>query len=183
MPGLGNYSASAFDDDEDDRYWFGVSDFLEPARIELGDLKTGKREPLKSEPTFFKADGLQAAAVFHRVASDGTRIPYFQVARKDLALDGNHPVLLTGYGGFEVPVLPRYDASVGAAWLEAGGRLRGGQHPGRRGIRAGLAPGGHQAQPPAGLRRLHRGGRGPHPAQGDPAPQAWGSRAAPTAAC
>ncbi len=130
VPGLGNYSVSAFDDDEDDRYWFGVSDFLEPARIELGDLKTSKREPLKSEPTFFKADGLQAQQFFTE-SRDGTRIPYFQVARKDLTLDGSHPVLLTGYGGFEVPVLPRYDASVGAAWLEQGGvyvvaNIRGG---------------------------------------------------------
>ena len=150
VPGLGNYDASAFDDEEGDRYWFGLNDFLEPARIDLGDLESGKREPLKSAPAFFKAEGLESQQFF-AVSKDGTRIPYFQVGRKDLPLDGSHPVLLTGYGGFEIPMLPQYDPAVGAAWLEKGGRLCGGQHSRRRRIRAGLAPGRGQAAAPAGV--------------------------------
>ena len=141
-PGLGSYDAYAFDDEEDDRYWFGVGDFLEPARIELGDLKASKREPLKSEPTFFKSEGLESRQFF-AVSKDGTRIPYFQVAKKDLPLDGSHPVLLTGYGGFEMPLLPRYDPSVGSAWLEAGGvyvvaNIRGGGEYGPAWHQAGV---------------------------------------------
>jgi prolyl oligopeptidase len=130
VPGLGSYGASAVDDDEDDRYWFNAADFLEPNRLEIGDLQTGKREPLKSGPVFFKSAGLEAKQFF-ATSRDGTRIPYFQVARKDVALDGTSPVLLTGYGGFEVSLLPYYDASAGAAWLEDGGvfvlaNIRGG---------------------------------------------------------
>jgi prolyl oligopeptidase len=142
VPGLGSYSANAFDDEEGDRYWFGVSDFLEPAGLELGDLRGGKRQRLKSGPVFFSSDGLEAKQFF-TTSKDGTRIPYFQVARKELALDGNNPVLLTGYGGFEIPLLPSYNASVGAAWLEQGGvyvvaNIRGGGEYGPTWHKAGL---------------------------------------------
>jgi prolyl oligopeptidase len=52
-------------------------------------------------------------------------------------------VLLTGYGGFEVPMLPGYSATVGAAWLEAGGayvlaNIRGGGEYGPAWHQAGL---------------------------------------------
>jgi prolyl oligopeptidase len=142
LPGLGNYSAFAFDDEEDDRYLFGVGDFLAPARLELGDLASGKLEPLKSEPAFFQAEGLDSRQFF-AVSRDGTRIPYFQIASKELALDGCQPVLLTGYGGFEISLLPRYDPSVGAAWLEAGGvhvvaNIRGGGEYGPAWHQAGV---------------------------------------------
>ena len=142
VPALGSYNAYAVDDEEDDRYWFGVSDFLEPSSIELGDLRTGKRERLKSGPAFFKSDGLETKQFF-TTSKDGTRIPYFQIARKDLPLDGSHPVLLTGYGGFEVPLLPGYNPSVGAAWLEQGGvyvvaNIRGGGEYGPTWHKAGL---------------------------------------------
>jgi prolyl oligopeptidase len=62
---------------------------------------------------------------------DGTRVPYFQVMRKDRALDGTAPTLLYGYGGFEVTLEAEYKPLVGAGWLERGGvyvqaNIRGG---------------------------------------------------------
>ncbi len=68
----------------------------------------------------------------HFVASkDGTRVPYFEIAPKDLKLDGSHRTLLYGYGGFEVSLQPSYSGSVGRAWLSRGGvyviaNIRGG---------------------------------------------------------
>jgi prolyl oligopeptidase len=61
---------------------------------------------------------------------DGTRVPMFITRRRDLALDGNNPTLLYGYGGFDVSMTPGYSTAV-AAWLERGGvyavaNLRGG---------------------------------------------------------
>jgi prolyl oligopeptidase len=58
-------------------------------------------------------------------------VPYFQVGRNNLALNGANPTLLYGYGGFEIPMLPTYNAGVGSAWLERGGvyvlaNIRGG---------------------------------------------------------
>ncbi|HEY5290284.1 MAG TPA: prolyl oligopeptidase family serine peptidase, partial [Caulobacteraceae bacterium] len=65
------------------------------------------------------------------VSSDGTRIPYFLVHRRDLLLDGSTPTLMTAYGGFQVSNTPYYSAATGKLWLERGGayvlaNIRGG---------------------------------------------------------
>ncbi len=39
-------------------------------------------------------------------SKDGTQISMFIVAKKDVVLDGNNPVLLYGYGGFDVSLTP-----------------------------------------------------------------------------
>src|SRR5690606_21431531 len=88
------------------------------------------------------ASGLQVSQ-HEAVSADGTRVPYFQVARKDLALDGSNPTLLNGYGGFEVSRLPSYSGSVGRGWLSQGGvyvlaNIRGGGEFGPAWHRAAL---------------------------------------------
>ena len=71
------------------------------------------------------------------VSDDGTRIPYFVVAPdSDVPADG-WPTLLYGYGGFEIPMLPNYNAGIGSSWLERGGtyvlaNIRGGGEFGPR---------------------------------------------------
>jgi prolyl oligopeptidase len=135
-PGQGTLGVSAVDDDADaasggDDYWLTISDFLTPTtlyRVRLDDRSAP--QPLKALPAFFDTSGL-AISQHEAISKDGTRVPYFQVARRDLKLDGRHPTLLYGYGGFEVSMLPSYGAGVGAAWLEQGGiyvlaNIRGG---------------------------------------------------------
>ena len=79
-------------------------------------------EMLKQAPARFDAAGLMIAQ--HNAASvDGEKIPYFQVARADLPLDGSNLCLLIGYGGYQISSLPYYGASVGKLWLERGGVL------------------------------------------------------------
>jgi prolyl oligopeptidase len=53
-------------------------------------------------------------------SQDGTRIPYFLTGRKNVPLNGDHPTLLYGYGGFSNSLTPRYRADL-PAWLELGG--------------------------------------------------------------
>src|ERR1700742_1696433 len=53
------------------------------------------------------------------------------VSRQAIKMDGNNVTLLTGYGGFEIPMLRGYNSTMGAAWLERGGvyvlaNIRGG---------------------------------------------------------
>src|SRR5262249_56729211 len=43
-------------------------------------------------------------------SKDGTRIPMFLVYRKGLVLDSKKPILLTGYGGFNVSLTPGFRA-------------------------------------------------------------------------
>ncbi|HRV07674.1 MAG TPA: prolyl oligopeptidase family serine peptidase, partial [Acidobacteriota bacterium] len=67
-----------------------------------------------------------------------------------LERDGRNPTLLYGYGGFEIPMVPRYSPVTGAAWLERGGvyvvaNIRGGGEFGSRWHQAALKKNRHKA--------------------------------------
>lgn len=72
---------------------------------------------------------------------DGTAVPYFVLHRADLPLDQPRPTLVTGYGGFNVALLPTFLNHV-APFIEAGGvyvhiNLRGGAEYGKHWHEAG----------------------------------------------
>lgn len=129
LPGLGSWTVDPFDANESDQYWLEAADFTQPARLELADLKSPRREALKSMPAFFDAAALETLQYF-ATSRDGTRVPYFVVAKKGLTMDGNTPVLMTAYGGFEISYTPFYDGAMGSAWLDKGAfvlaNIRGG---------------------------------------------------------
>jgi prolyl oligopeptidase len=54
------------------------------------------------------------------ISKDGSRVPVFVVHRKDMKLDGNNPVLLTAYGGFQSGIKPGYYGFY-APFIQAGG--------------------------------------------------------------
>ena len=75
-------------------------------------------------------------------AKDKTRIPMFLFHKKGLKLDGSNPVLLTGYGGFDLSTTPAY-WPLFVVWVEHGGivadaNLRGGGEFGEEWHRAGM---------------------------------------------
>ena len=128
-PEFGQLSLGAVDEESDD-YFLSVTDFLTPTSLYYGTLGQPSRELLKQLPSFFKTDGLEVSQ-HEAVSTDGTRIPYFQVSRRGLALDGTAPTLLNAYGGFQISETPSYSAGRGVAWLERGGvfvlaNIRGG---------------------------------------------------------
>ncbi len=129
-PTFGTVKIEEIDSNESDDYFMTASDFLTPTTLYLGTADQEKRETLKSLPAFFNSEGLEISQ--HEVASkDGTKIPYFQVSKKNLKLDGKNPTLLYGYGGFDVSMIPQYAPSIGSAWLNRGGvyilsNIRGG---------------------------------------------------------
>ncbi|HNX95480.1 MAG TPA: prolyl oligopeptidase family serine peptidase [Holophaga sp.] len=140
-PDMGSVSVSGVDADASDDYFMDVTDFLTPATLCMGRVG-GKPETLKSAPAFFDASRCEISQHFV-TSKDGTRVPYFQVSPKGLKLDGSHPTLLGGYGGFEVSEIPYYSGALGKAWLEKGGvyvlaNIRGGGEYGPRWHQAAL---------------------------------------------
>jgi len=115
--------------------------FLEPPSLNI--IAPAKApQLLKQLPPRFDASGL-IVTQHEAVADDGVRIPYFQVGRKDLPLDGSTPTILYGYGGFLISLLPTYSMGVGKAWLERGGayvvaNIRGGGEFGSTWHKAGI---------------------------------------------
>jgi prolyl oligopeptidase len=76
------------------------------------------------------------------ISKDHTRVPMFLTHRKDLELNGRHPTLLYGYGGFNISLPPLF-APTRLAWLEQGGvfaqaNLRGGTEYGEDWHQAGI---------------------------------------------
>lgn len=147
-PAIGTVAVSAVDEDESDAVWLTATDFLTPTTLSLVQIGQAP-EKLKSNPVFF--DGAKAVVEQHFATSkDGTRVPYFLVRPKDLALGGKAPTLLYGYGGFEISLTPTYSGGVGKGWLEKGGvyalaNIRGGGEYGPRWHQAALKANRHKA--------------------------------------
>lgn len=140
-PAFGSLAIAAVDEHASNEYFLTVTDFLTPTTLMYGQIGA-EPEPIKQLPAFFADEGLAISQHF-ATSKDGTRVPYFQVARGDLALDGDNPTLLYGYGGFEISLTPTYNASVGRGWLSQGGvyvvaNIRGGGEYGPRWHQAAL---------------------------------------------
>ncbi len=141
-PTLSTISVVDTDPDHSDEYWLDVTGFLAPSSLERGVLGSTPAETVKQEPAFFDASKFTVSQHFAS-SKDGTRVPYFEIAPKDIELDGSNRTLLYGYGGFEVSLLPRYSGSIGRAWLDRGGvyvvaNIRGGGEYGPRWHQAAL---------------------------------------------
>ncbi|MCO1575978.1 prolyl oligopeptidase family serine peptidase [Crossiella sp. SN42] len=68
-------------------------------------------------------------------SADGTRVPYYLLARTDLDRTEAQPTLVSAYGGFNIPKLPTFLGAL-TPWLRSGGiyvhaNLRGGSEYGR----------------------------------------------------
>ena len=140
-PAFGTVSVSAVDDETSDDYFLTVTDYLTPTTLMFGTVGSAP-EKLKQLPAFFNSDGLEITQNF-ATSKDGTRIPYFMVAKKGIEASGKNPTLLYGYGGFEISLTPGYSGGVGRAWLSEGGvyvvaNIRGGGEYGPRWHQAGL---------------------------------------------
>ena len=115
-------------------FHFGVTSFADSGSIWSHDLDSGRTAQVSRPGAQIDADDIETEQVFV-TSPDGTRVPVFVVHRRDVTPDGDRPVLLYGYGGFNIPVTPAFSA-LAAVWLERGGvyavaNLRGGGEYGR----------------------------------------------------
>jgi prolyl oligopeptidase len=115
--------------------------FTEPASSYLFDAASGKRSMWFRPSIPLDPAAFETRQVSYR-SKDGTRVPMFLVHKKGLRPDGQRPVLLYGYGGFNVAQTPGFRAPA-VVWAEQGGvfalaNIRGGGEFGERWHRAGM---------------------------------------------
>ncbi|MEQ1929104.1 MAG: prolyl oligopeptidase family serine peptidase [Parvularculaceae bacterium] len=110
-----------------------------------------KVERIAQAPAYYDASDVVVEQRF-ATSKDGTRVPYFIMAKKDVLAAGNAPTVQYGYGGFlaatlpvyyEDPARPQHGALGGKLWVSRGGvlvlsNIRGGSEYGPKWHQAGL---------------------------------------------
>jgi prolyl oligopeptidase len=139
LPDLGSVGGVSARADTPELF-YAFSTYLRPTTVYRYDLATRRTEPFRTVETPFDPSRYQTTQVFYP-SKDGTRIPMFVTARRDLPRDGQNPTMLYGYGGFDISITPGFSPGV-AAWLERGGvyavaNLRGGGEYGEAWHQAG----------------------------------------------
>lgn len=136
---------------ESDDLWLTTTGYTEPSTLWLAKHVSGSDQWLinkvRQAPELFESNNVKVTQNF-AVSEDGTRVPYFLVAREDVVYPA--PTLLYGYGGFDVSLLPAYAPAVGKAWIEEGGvyvvaNIRGGGEYGPTWHRSALKQNRHRA--------------------------------------
>jgi prolyl oligopeptidase len=140
LPGIG--TASGFGAHKKDKeLFYSYTSFDYPATIFRYDLETGKSTLFRKSEAKVNADNYQTLQSFC-ISKDGTKVPMFITYKKGLKLDGNNPVLMYGYGGFNIALTPAFSIS-NAFFLDQGGvfvevSLRGGSEYGEAWHKAGM---------------------------------------------
>jgi prolyl oligopeptidase len=129
-------SASRMDGRTTDRYgFFQFQSFIMPPTLYRLDTVTGKRDVFFQPRIPFDSSQYEIRQVFYK-SKDGTSVPMFIAGKKGLKQDGTERLLMTGYGGFNLSILPAWNPQY-AWWIEQGGwfalpNLRGGGEYGEK---------------------------------------------------
>lgn len=126
---------------QDDELFYAFHSFVFPPTVYRFDFDRGESELLFSPQIRCDFSLYETHQVFVD-SKDGARVPLFLVHRRGLEKDGDNPVLLYGYGGFNISLTPMFAASR-LVWLEMGGvlayaNLRGGGEYGEEWHQAGM---------------------------------------------
>ncbi len=118
LPGLG--SASGFAGNMDDTsLFYTYQSFTYPTSIFRYDVAARKSSLFRApEIPGLDVNQYETKQVFV-TSKDGAKVPMFLVHKKGLALDGNNPTLMYGYGGFNIATTPGFN-SLRVALLEQG---------------------------------------------------------------
>lgn len=117
LPGVG--SASFSGKRERKELFFSYTSYTVPTTIYRYDLDEDKSMVQSSPKVGFKLNDYTSEMVFC-TSKDGTRIPMFLTYKKGMKLNGKNPVLMYGYGGFNVSYPPSFSA-MRMPFLENGG--------------------------------------------------------------
>lgn len=140
LPGIG--TATGFNGNKnDEEIFYTFSSFNYPPSIFRYVISSGKTKLYKKSEAKFDSDNYEVKQVFFK-SKDGTKVPMFITHKKGMVLNGQNPLLLYGYGGFNIPMTPGFSIS-NAFFLEQGGvfvvvNLRGGNEYGEAWHKGGM---------------------------------------------
>ena len=140
LPTLGTISSIGGEYDSNSAFYL-FSSFTTPATIYRFDIPQSSTTVWESVQSGIDPDLYDTKQVWYR-SKDGTRIPMFLVMRKGLKITGHNPLILNGYGGFNVSLTPEFSKTL-FPWVDHGGifavaNLRGGAEFGEDWHRAGM---------------------------------------------
>ncbi|MDH3223764.1 MAG: prolyl oligopeptidase family serine peptidase, partial [Gemmatimonadota bacterium] len=127
--------------DDEGRVELTAVSHLQPSVTWDVDIISGDRTIEEPPEIEFDASGYQVDKVWYE-SGHGRAAPIYVVRREDIVLDGSHPTILNGYGGFNVSIKPGFSTTA-VTWVEAGGiyataTLRGGSEYGEAWHRDGM---------------------------------------------
>lgn len=138
----GNGTASGFGGEKvDTEFFYTFTSFNVPPAIYRYEIKTGQSTLFRETKIGMDVSDFVTEQVFF-ASKDGTRVPMFLTYKRGMQLNGQNPVLLYGYGGFNIPLTPSFSIS-NAFFIEQGGiyavvNLRGGSEYGESWHKAGM---------------------------------------------
>ncbi|MGV9374274.1 prolyl oligopeptidase family serine peptidase [Nonomuraea sp. NPDC003707] len=139
LPGSGTIASLTSRPGGGSEAWFAYTDAVTPSEVWRHDVRTGETTLWSAPPGRVSRPAVRSHHIEY-ASADGTRVRMVVVAGPSAG--GPRPTILTGYGGFGIPLRPGY-AADSLAWVEAGGvlavaNLRGGGEEGEEWHRDGM---------------------------------------------
>ena len=134
MPEIGNVDFIWYDREEDSLY-ISLSTFTATSKTFVASANDFKWRLFYTRVVPIDMSNIVGEIKFY-TSKDGTKVPAFVVHHKDMKLDGNNPVFLTAYGGFNSGISPSYHGfyapllNRGVVIVQAG--IRGGDEYGEK---------------------------------------------------
>lgn len=140
LPGLGTAGGFGGKREEKELY-YSFTSYISPSTIFKYTIATGKSEVYKKSNVKFDPSKYESKQVFYR-SKDGMRIPMILTYKKGMVMNGQNPLMLYGYGGFNISLTPSFSVS-NLVFMENGGiyavaNLRGGGEYGDEWHNAGI---------------------------------------------
>jgi len=140
LPAPGSVSDVSAKQDREE-FFLQFTSMLYPASVLRCDLSEENPGVWFSPKIDFPLNDYETIQVFYP-SKDGAQVPLFVTHRKGLQRNGSNPVLLYGYGGFNISMTPSFSVQI-LTWLENGGVwaeacLRGGGEYGEAWHKAGM---------------------------------------------
>ena len=117
LPTFGSTSASGMRGQKEVFYSF--TSYTMPNTVYSYDLNTDKSTVWAAPKINFRSDDYKTEMMFY-TSKDGTRAPLFITYKKGMKLNGRNPLLLYGYGGFNITYSPFFLANY-IPFMERGG--------------------------------------------------------------